>query len=208
MSQGGISEDLPVAYASRTLNDAETRYATIEKELLANLFGVENFRPNLYGRKFTLVTDHRPLVWLHTIKMPGSKLNKWRLRLREYDYDVIYKPGRINANADALSRNPVHIPDSNKLGNAETETLDETALNTLKPTSTNLTTHNIFSLRDREQILAFDGTVLAPDFDYLSNNLLVTENVYLSRNEDNQTNITDLNDDDSRQTTSSTNINN
>ena len=62
LSQGKIGEDLPIAYASRTLNDAETRYATIEKELLAILFGVENFRPYLYGKKFTLVTDHRPLV--------------------------------------------------------------------------------------------------------------------------------------------------
>ena len=44
LSQGKIGEDLPVAYASRTLNDVETRYAKIENELLAILFGVENFR--------------------------------------------------------------------------------------------------------------------------------------------------------------------
>ena len=74
----------------------------IEKGVLAILFGVENFRPYLSGRKSTLVTDHRPLVWLHNIKNPGSKLNRWRLRLVEYDYSVIYKPGRVNANADAL----------------------------------------------------------------------------------------------------------
>ena len=57
LSQGKIDEDLPVAYALRLLNEAETRYATIEKELLAILFGVENFRPYLHGRKFTLVTS-------------------------------------------------------------------------------------------------------------------------------------------------------
>ena len=83
LSPAEIGQDLPVSYASRTLNDAETKYATIEKELLAVLFGVQNFRPYLYGRKFTLVTDHRPLVWLHNIKNPGSKLNRWRLRLGE-----------------------------------------------------------------------------------------------------------------------------
>lgn len=54
LSQGKIGEDLPISYASRTLNDAETKYATIEKELLAILFGVANFRPYIYGRKFTL----------------------------------------------------------------------------------------------------------------------------------------------------------
>ena len=106
LSQGIIGKDLPVAYASRTLSETEINYSTIEKELLAILFCVTTFRPYLYGRKFTLVTDHRPLVWLHNIKDPGSKLLRWRLRLAEYDYDVIYKKGTINTNADALSRNP------------------------------------------------------------------------------------------------------
>ena len=113
--QGEIGQDLPVSYASRTLTDAETKYATIEKELLAILFGVENFRPYPYGRKFTLVTDHRPFVWLHNIMNPGSKLNRWRLRLGEYDYSVVYKSGRVNANADVLSRNPVNPNKNHKV---------------------------------------------------------------------------------------------
>ena len=107
LSQGTISRDLPVAYASRTLNDAETRYSTTEKELLAILFGVEHFRPYIYGRKFPLVTDHTPLVWLHNMETPGSQLKRWRLRLSQYEYTVTYKPGKVNSNADALSRNPV-----------------------------------------------------------------------------------------------------
>ena len=65
---GTISQDLPVAYASRTLNTAETRYSTTEKELLDNLFGVEDLRPYIYGRNFSPVTDHRPLAWLHNLK--------------------------------------------------------------------------------------------------------------------------------------------
>ena len=97
---------LPIAYASRTLSDTEVNYSTIEKELLAILFSVETFRPYLYGRQFTLETDHRPLVWLHNVKNPNSKLIRWRLRLNEYDYVIVYKKGIINSNADALSRNP------------------------------------------------------------------------------------------------------
>lgn len=109
LSQGSIGKDLPIAYASRTLNDAETNYSTIEKELLAVLYAVEYFRPYLYGQQFTLVTDHRPLVWLHSAKDPTSKIMRWRIRLNEYDYNIVYKPGKINANADALSRNPVDL---------------------------------------------------------------------------------------------------
>ncbi|XP_049866081.1 uncharacterized protein LOC126366827 [Pectinophora gossypiella] len=108
LSQGDIGKDKPIAYASRTLNKAEGNYSTIEKELLAILFGVKTFRPYLYGRKFKIVTDHRPLVWLFNDKDPGSRLIRWRLKLEEYDYEIIYKQGKLNCNADALSRCPVN----------------------------------------------------------------------------------------------------
>jgi len=54
---------------------------------------------------FLLITDHKPLTWLHKLKDP-SRLARWRIKLAEYDYEIVYKPGKINANADALSRNP------------------------------------------------------------------------------------------------------
>ena len=107
LSQGDIGSDLPIAYTSRLLNDAEKNYSTIEKELLAIVYCVGHFRPYLYGQKFTLITDHKPLVWLHSVKDPTSRLVRWRLKLAEYEYEVIYKAGKKNANADALSRNPV-----------------------------------------------------------------------------------------------------
>lgn len=107
LSQGTIGRDLPISYASRLLNEAERNYSTIEKELLAIVYCVNYFRPYLYGRKFQLTTDHKPLVWLHSVKDPTSRLVRWRLKLAEYDYEVIYKAGKINVNADALSRNPI-----------------------------------------------------------------------------------------------------
>ncbi|XP_025267772.1 uncharacterized protein LOC112639094 [Camponotus floridanus] len=109
LSQGTIGKDLPIAYASRLLNDAEKNYSTIEKELLAIVYCVNHFRPYLYGRKFALVTDHKPLVWLHSVKDPTSRLVRWRLKLAEYEYEVTYKAGKTNVNADALSRNPIPI---------------------------------------------------------------------------------------------------
>lgn len=104
LSQGPIGKDLPIAYASRTLCNAEAKYSTIERELLAIVWSVKHFRPYLYGRKFTLITDHRPLTWLFSIKDPGSRLARWRLKLEEYNYKIEHKPGKINKNADALSR--------------------------------------------------------------------------------------------------------
>jgi len=110
LSQGPVGEDHPIAYTSRLLNAAEQNYSTIEKELLAIVYSVNHFRPYLYGQKFLLVTDHKPLIWLHSVKDPTSRLLRWRLRLAEYEYTVMYKAGKANLNADALSRNPAPAP--------------------------------------------------------------------------------------------------
>jgi len=104
LSQGPIGRDLPIAYASRTLINAEKNYSTTEKELLAIVWGCKQFRQYLYGRKFTIVTDHKPLTWVFNVKDTSSRLLRWRLKLEEYDYDIVYKPGTRNTNADALHR--------------------------------------------------------------------------------------------------------
>lgn len=109
LSQGKIGEDRPIPYASRTLDKAERNYSATDKELLAIVWAVKHYRPYLYGRKFKIVTDHQPLKWLMNHKDPNSRLMRWRIILEEYDYEIIYKKGTLNTNADALSRNPVMI---------------------------------------------------------------------------------------------------
>lgn len=104
LSQGAIGSDRPVAYASRTLNESEINYSTIEKELLAIVWATKYFRPYLFGRKFKIITDHKPLQWLMNLKEPNSRLTRWRLKLAEFNYTIIYKKGKSNTNADALSR--------------------------------------------------------------------------------------------------------
>ena len=91
------------------MNDAETRYSTSEKELLAIVWSCKHFRPYLIGRKFTIVTDHKPLQWICNNKDTSSRLMRWRLKLEDYDYEIKYKPGVKNCNADALSRYPVNV---------------------------------------------------------------------------------------------------
>ncbi|KAJ0177013.1 hypothetical protein K1T71_007022 [Dendrolimus kikuchii] len=118
LSQGAVGQDRPIAYASRTLNKAESNYTVTEKECLAIIFGTKIFRPYLYGHRFKILTDHKPLQWLFSCKDPGSRLVRWRLKLEEFEYEIQYKKGKINSNADALSRFPVNPiqpgnPDSN-----------------------------------------------------------------------------------------------
>jgi len=95
---------IAIAYASQNLNKAEKNYSTSEKELLAIVWGVKYFRPYLYGRRFKIASDHKPLTWIMNVKDPGSRLIRWHIKLEEYDYEIVYKKGSLNTNADALSR--------------------------------------------------------------------------------------------------------
>ena len=95
---------LSISCYSRTLNSADECYPAIEKELLAIVEACRQFRPYIYGRKFTIETDHKPLTWLYSLKTPNARLIRWRLRLEEYDYIIKYKKGSENYVADALSR--------------------------------------------------------------------------------------------------------
>ena len=94
----------PIAFASRTLNKHECNYSTIEKELLSIVWAVKQFRHYLYGRRFDLHTDHKPLIWLANLKEPNSKLIRWKIKLNEYEFDISHVQGKENKVADALSR--------------------------------------------------------------------------------------------------------
>ena len=97
-------QEHPVAYFSKKLLPREERYSTIEKECLAIKLGVEAFRVYLLGRRFKIQTDHRALVWMDRLKDKNSRLTRWSLSLQPFDFAVVHRTGRANANADALSR--------------------------------------------------------------------------------------------------------
>ena len=102
-------EGRPIAFASRTLTDTERNYAQIEKEMLAVTYGLEKFHHYTFGRKVTVVTDHKPLVAIKhkpLYKAP-RRLQSMFLKTQAYDYDLVYTPGTAIPVADALSRSPL-----------------------------------------------------------------------------------------------------
>ena len=102
----------PVAYASRTLIPAEHNYSQLEKEALALIFGTKCFHNYLYGRSFTLYTDHKPLQGLlnESKAIPtqaSARIQRWALTLASYQYKIVYKKGSEISNADGLSCLPL-----------------------------------------------------------------------------------------------------
>ena len=96
--------DQTIGCASRKLNDAEKNYSTIEKELLAVVWGIQKFSPYLYGREFVLQSDHLPLQHLDQMKNANSRLMRWAMQLQPYAFVFKSIPGKENVGADFLSR--------------------------------------------------------------------------------------------------------
>ncbi|KAL5477033.1 hypothetical protein EMCRGX_G023772 [Ephydatia muelleri] len=104
--------DRPIAYASRSLAPAEKNYSQIEKEGLAVVWGVKKFHQFLFGRQFVVYSDHKPLQFLFSETKPvptmaSSRIQRWALTLSAYNYQMVFRPGKNQGNADGLSRLPL-----------------------------------------------------------------------------------------------------
>jgi hypothetical protein len=86
------------------MNLSQQNYSATERECLAVVLGIKEFRTYLFGQHFTVVTDHHSLLWLMKIKDPTGRLARWALKLQQYNFDIQHRPGRQHANVDALSR--------------------------------------------------------------------------------------------------------
>jgi transposase InsO family protein len=96
-----------VAYGSKALSKEEKNYTVSEKECLAVLFAIKQYRPFIHGQKFTVVTDHGSLRWLFNVRDPNGRLQRWALKLQGLNMQIVHRAGKYHGNADALSRAPV-----------------------------------------------------------------------------------------------------
>ena len=106
----------PIAYGSRTLTKAEKNYAQIEREAAAIIFLVSKSSSRIYnyGRKFTLITDHKPLTTIFSPKsslpaLAAARLQRWAIILLAYQYEVEFCATDKHTNTDCLSRLPLGV---------------------------------------------------------------------------------------------------
>ena len=109
--------ECPIGYASRSLSASQRNYSQLEKEALALVFGVQQFHSYLCGHCFELVTDHQPLLaLLHqhrpTSAQASARIRRWSLLLSAYEYSITFRNTHAHANADALSRLPLPLVQS------------------------------------------------------------------------------------------------
>ena len=102
--RNGPSYTTPVAYASKKLAPAETKYSTLEKECWGIVWDITKFRLFFVGKPFILQTDHQPLANINKTKYRNDRIMRWALALQGYDYTVQDIPGKDNVAADYLSR--------------------------------------------------------------------------------------------------------
>ncbi|OAF70865.1 hypothetical protein A3Q56_01372 [Intoshia linei] len=95
--------------ASKIFTKTENNYSTVEKELLAVAWAISKFKYYLYGITFTVITDHRPLVYIRNSKRLSKRQFKWIQQLENYNFEIIYREGKFNYTADILLR-PQFIP--------------------------------------------------------------------------------------------------
>ncbi|TMC19484.1 MAG: hypothetical protein E6J34_15270 [Chloroflexi bacterium] len=99
----------PVAYESTKLNSHQLNYAVHDKEMCAIMHALERWRPFLLGRHFKVYTDHRSLVHFKTQSNLNQRQLRWQEKAADYDMEILYKPGKENVVADALSRIRINL---------------------------------------------------------------------------------------------------
>lgn len=121
----------PVGFASRKLLENEKTYSSTTLELLGLCFGIMYFREYLWGRYFIVFCDNISLQYYKTLKIPSARIARLTLKLLDFNFEIIYKKGKENRVADALSRNAINIINEND-DNDLNKTLDNYDIKSLQ----------------------------------------------------------------------------
>ena len=106
LAQVQDGKERAICYASKSLSKSQTKYSATHRELLALVTFTRHFRHYLFGQKFTIVTDHCALQWLHSFKDPDGIPARWLEKLAPFDCEFRHRPGKSIGHADGLSRIP------------------------------------------------------------------------------------------------------
>jgi len=98
-----------IAYANKSLTEAQRKFHPMEGECYALIWGVMHFRQYLHMKHFILRTDHKPLEWLATVSDAHGRRGRWVGMLQDFSFKIVHRPRLRHTNVDALSRNPVGL---------------------------------------------------------------------------------------------------
>jgi transposase InsO family protein len=112
MQEDENGEARPIAYASKTFNDAQRNYDTTEREALAIVWALQHFNTYCEGHKYTLLTDHAALSFIRSNTNASKRIYRWQVLLQGYDLQIQYQPGKDNHAADLLSRDAMVLSQS------------------------------------------------------------------------------------------------
>ena len=159
-------EEVSIAFCPRTLSSSEMKYPQIEKEAFSIIVGVKKFHKYLYGRKFQLLTDHKPLVTIlgsqtavHTLA--ALRMQRWALILQAFQYDIEYRKSELHVNADILSR----LPDPDETAGEEPIVYNVSCVNDIPLSAINIATET----RNDTILAQVCGYVMAGWPNYVSN---------------------------------------
>uniref|UniRef100_A0A2S2QEP6 RNA-directed DNA polymerase n=1 Tax=Sipha flava TaxID=143950 RepID=A0A2S2QEP6_9HEMI len=120
----------PIGYASRKLLNNEKTYSSTTLELLGLVFGITYFREYLWGRQFIVFCDNISLQYYKTLKIPSARIARLTLKLLDFTFKILYKKGKENKVADALSRNAINLIINDN--ETESDNLDKYDIKTLQ----------------------------------------------------------------------------
>jgi hypothetical protein len=95
-------DEYVIAYDSKKLNKHQVNYSISEKECLAVIFGIKQFRHYLFGTEFLVVTDHSALVWLFGMNNPTNRLARWEIFLQDFNLKIVHRKGEHHSNVSSI----------------------------------------------------------------------------------------------------------